>query len=182
MRMPRLTSIFCAIAIALGAVAHAADLHIAAPEVPAALQPPSGQVAFLEAHAKGVQIYECTAKADAPPSFEWKLSGPEATLADAAGKPIGKHYAGPTWAANDGSSVVGEVKARDQGPDSKAVPWLLLSAKETHGSGLLSATRSVQRIHTVGGVAPAQACDAAHVKQVVRSDYSATYYFYRDGR
>ena len=57
------------------------------PEVPAALRPPAGQNAYLEALATGDQIYECSRKADA--SFEWAFKAPEATLADRAGHKIG---------------------------------------------------------------------------------------------
>jgi len=149
------------------------------PEVPEALRAPPGQTAFLVAFATGVQIYECVAKADQPAAFEWRLTGPEAVLADASGKTIGKHFAGPTWEASDGSSVVGEVKARDPGPKASAIPWLLLTAKSTSGNGLLSATKSVQRVDTVGGVASAERCNAAQVKQVTRVAYTARYYFYR---
>ncbi|WP_141290756.1 DUF3455 domain-containing protein, partial [Ideonella azotifigens] len=83
------------------------------PNVPLALQPPAGQVLYLEALATGVQIYDCKAKADG--GAEWVFKAPEATLADRAGRALGKHYAGPTWEALDGSTVVGEVKARDPG-------------------------------------------------------------------
>ncbi|WP_457325152.1 DUF3455 domain-containing protein [Roseateles sp. P5_E11] len=146
------------------------------PQVPAALQPPAGQVLQLEALAQGWQIYECQAKADGS-GTAWVFKAPEATLADRAGRPLGKHYAGPTWEGLDGSTVVGEVKARDPGPDAKAIPWLLLAAKSNGGGGVFSTTKSIQRVATVGGVAPAEACTAAG--QVVRVTYTATYYFYR---
>ena len=167
-----LTSSFCA-------VATAADGGVTPPDVPVALRAPAGQSAFLVALAKGVQIYECVAKAEPPGSYEWKLTGPEAVLADASGKTIGKHFAGPTWEANDGSAVVGEVKARDPGPNASAIPWLLLAAKNTSGNGVLAATKSVQRVDTSGGVAPADPCGAAQLKQVARVAYTAKYYFYR---
>ena len=146
------------------------------PQVPVALQPPAGQVLQLEALAQGWQIYECQAKADGS-GTAWVFKAPEATLADRAGRPLGKHYAGPTWEGLDGSTVVGEVKARDPGPDAKAIPWLLLAAKSNGGSGVFSTMKSIQRVATVGGVAPAEACTAAG--QVVRVTYTATYYFYR---
>jgi hypothetical protein len=38
------------------------------------------------------------------------------------GKRIGGHYAGPTWEANDGSKVVGEVLQRADAPRPGAVP------------------------------------------------------------
>jgi len=50
-----------------------------------------------------------------------------------AGNKIAKLYAGPTWESNDGSKAVGEVKAKVNGPDPNAIPWLLLSAKSTSG-------------------------------------------------
>jgi hypothetical protein len=101
------------------------------PVVPDGLKAPPTQRLALETRASGVQIYECRASKDNPARFEWVFIAPEAELFDSAGKKIGKHYAGPTWESNDGSKVVGEVKARDDGPDSNAIPWLLLSAKST---------------------------------------------------
>jgi len=43
----------------------------------------------------------------------------------------------------------------------------------------LSKTTSVQRVKTVGGIAPAEPCGATNAKQVARVPYTATYYFYR---
>ena len=148
-----------------------------APDVPPALRPPAGQSLYLEALADGVQIYECARKGDS--AYEWSFKAPEASLADRSGRSIGKHYAGPTWESNDGSTVAGEVKAKDPGPDSSAIAWLLLAAKSNTGSGTFSQARSVQRIATTGGVAPAQACSQANLGQVARVPYTATYVFYR---
>jgi len=152
---------------------------VPAPEVPAHLRPPAGQVLFLEALASGVQIYECASKPDQPSSYEWAFRAPEAALADRTGRPLGKHFAGPTWESPDGTSVIGEVKARDPGPDPSSIPWLLLSAKSNAGAGALSKTTSIQRVKTVGGVAPAEPCGTTNAKQVARVPYTATYYFYR---
>jgi hypothetical protein len=149
----------------------------AAPEVPAALRPPADQSLYLEALATGVQIYECSRKPDS--TYEWAFKAPEASLADRSGHSLGKHYAGPTWEANDGSSVAGEVKAKDPGPTPSAIPWLLLTAKANTGPGTLAAARSIQRVATAGGVAPAEPCTEANLKQVARVPYTATYYFYR---
>jgi len=118
-------------------------------------------------------------KADQPSAFEWSFRAPEAALVDLAGRSLGKHYAGPTWESLDGSTVVGEIKSRDPGPDRFAIPWLLLTAKSTAGSGLFSQTRSIQRIQTTGGIAPAEACTSENAKQLARVPYTATYYFYR---
>ena len=147
--------------------------------VPAALQAPAGQEPFLQVHATGVQIYECAAKADAPDVFAWQFRGPEATLADAAGKTVGRHFAGPSWASNDGATVVGQVSASAPAPDKADIPWLLLAVKSHEGQGLLAPTASVQRLDTEGGVAPPTPCGAANAKQVERVGYTATYVFWR---
>jgi hypothetical protein len=151
----------------------------APPDVPPNLRPPADQTAFIEARATGVQIYECSSKPDQPSTFEWTFRAPEAALVDRTGRSIGKHYAGPTWESIDGSTVVGEVKSRDPGPDKLAIPWLLLTAKSTAGTGVFSQTKSIQRIQTAGGNAPSQACTSENAKQVARVPYTATYYFYR---
>jgi hypothetical protein len=148
------------------------------PEVPEALKVPSAQVLSLETQATGVQIYECNASKDDPTRFAWVFKAPEAELFDNAGKKIGRHYAGPTWESNDGSKVVGEVKARDNGPDPDAIPWLLLSAKSTSGSGVFGQTQSIQRVQTAGGKAPAGGCNQAQVGEEARVPYTATYHFF----
>jgi hypothetical protein len=171
------SSLFAATATLVAACATTPS--VTAPEVPAALRPPAGQTVFLEALATGVQIYECAPKSDQPSIFEWAFRAPEATLVDRAAKPLGQHYGGPTWESNDGSKVVGQVKARDPGPNASAIPWLLLNAKSTSGNGVFTSTMTIQRVQTTGGLAPALPCDAGSAKQMARVPYTATYYFYR---
>jgi Protein of unknown function (DUF3455) len=50
---------------------------------------------------------------------------------------------------------------------------------QTMGSGMLVGAKYIQRLNTVGGVAPAAACSAANVgeKQIVK--YQADYAFYK---
>lgn len=148
------------------------------PLVPENLRPPATEVVSLETVATGVQIYECSASKEAPTRFEWTFKAPEADLFDMAGNKIAKHYAGPTWESNDGSKVVGEVKAKDNGPDPNAIPWLLLSAKSTSGTGVFSRVKSIQRVHTGGGKAPTDACSPEQAGKVTRVGYKATYNFY----
>lgn len=148
------------------------------PQVPEALKVPTTQVLSIGTQAAGVQIYECKASKDDPTRFEWVFIAPEAELFDSAGKKIGRHYAGPTWEANDGSKVVGEVRAKDNGPDPNAIPWLLLSAKSNSGSGIFSQTQSIQRINTAGGKAPSEDCNQAQAGKEVRVPYKAKYDFY----
>jgi hypothetical protein len=148
------------------------------PAVPDDLKVPFGQTLLLEARATGVQIYECRASKDDPVRFEWTFKAPEAELFDAAGRKIGRHYAGPTWESNDGSKVVGAVKAQHDAPEPDAIAWLLLTAKSTSGSGVLARTSTIQRVATVGGKAPPSGCGRAEAGQEARVPYRASYYFY----
>jgi hypothetical protein len=143
---------------------------------PAALVP-AGERLVGQVAARGVQIYECRAKKDSP-GTEWAFVAPEADLVDMQGKPAGKHYAGPHWEANDGSKIVGTVKARADATQAGAIPWLLLSAKSVGGEGAFSKVTSVQRIHTVGGAAPSSGCDAAALGKSVRVPYTADYLWF----
>jgi hypothetical protein len=146
--------------------------------IPEALRVPLGQTLAVVARARGVQIYECRKAKDAD-RFEWTFRAPEAELFNDAGDPIGMHYAGPTWEASDGSKIVGEVKAKDAGPDPHAIPWLLLAVKSANGEGLLGGIASIQRVETVGGQAPADGCSRERSGAVARVDYRAKYRFYR---
>jgi len=168
-------ALFAAVVIAAGCTTPV----LAPPDVPVSVRAPVDQEAFLEVLASGVQIYACAAKSNQPTAFEWAFRAPEAALVDRSGRAIGKHYAGPTWESVDGSAVVGDVKARDPGPDPSAIPWLLLTAKSSTGTGVFTQTKSIQRLKTVGGAAPAQPCSAANVGEIARVPYTATYYFYR---
>jgi hypothetical protein len=148
------------------------------PAVPSHLKPPAGQKLAFKADAVGVQIYVCALNKSDPTRFEWEFKAPEAELFDASGKKIGIHYAGPTWESTDGSKVVGEIKARDDGPDAGAIPWLLLGAKSNAGTGVFAATASIQRIHTVGGKTPVDGCTGTQFSKESRVPYKAAYYFY----
>jgi hypothetical protein len=148
------------------------------PTVPQRLKAPSDQTLLLEAHAIGVQIYACSVSKTDAGRFEWVFMAPEADLLDKDGTQIGKHYAGPSWESKDGSKVVGEVQANSDSPDTNAIPWLLLKAKSTSGNGVFSQVRSVQRLATIGGKAPAETCDQTQLGRAARIAYRATYYFY----
>jgi hypothetical protein len=145
--------------------------------VPEALKAPADQEVGFELQATGVQIYACRANKNDPTKFEWAFQAPEADLFDATGKLVGRHYGGPTWEGADGSKVVGEVKAKDASFSTGSIPWLLLSAKDYSGVGLFSGVKSIQRLNTTGGAAPATA-SAAQAGQEARVPYTATYVFY----
>jgi hypothetical protein len=153
--------------LALGASARADRT----PTVPSVIEVPEGNKVECHAYAIGVQIYVWNGSS-------WVFQAPEAVLyASAEGEgEVATHYAGPTWESNSGSKVVG-MRLAGVTVDASAIPWLLLKAKTTEGPGIFERTTYVQRINTVGGIAPSTAGDS--VGQVARVPYTAEYYFYR---
>ena len=150
-------------------------LSAAAQQVPAQLQPPANEKPLFKVHAMGDQVYTC--KGDAT-QFTWTLKAPDAQLFDKSGKPFGKHFAGPSWEANDGSRVTGKAVANVPSPDADSIPWLLVNVVSHEGTGVLSRATSIQRLNTKGGKAPASGCDSVRAGQEVRVPYSADYLFY----
>jgi Protein of unknown function (DUF3455) len=157
------------------AVADALSLSLGAQEIPTPIQAPAEEHLLLQVHAKGDQIYGCKGEGG---QFAWTLQGPDAKLFDKRGKPFGKHFAGPTWEANDGSRITGRSIANTPSPDANSIAWLLLKIVSHSGKGVLERVTSVQRINTNGGKAPAFGCDTSHEGQQVRVPYSADYLFY----
>jgi hypothetical protein len=146
-----------------------------AQQVPEALQPPANEQQVLQLHAKGDQVYSC--KVDGPQPG-WTLKAPDAQLFDKDGKVFGKHFAGPSWQASDGSRVAGKAAANAPSPEADSIPWLLVKVVSREGEGVLARVTSVQRINTKGGKAPASGCDAEHAGQEMRVAYSADYVFF----
>ena len=142
------------------------------PDVPAAIQVPDGNKVNFHAYAVGVQIYTWNGSA-------WVFKAPDAILYANAGHDgqVGTHYAGPTWESNNGSKVVG-VRVAGATPDATAIPWLLLFAKTSEGPGVFGDVSYIQRVNTVGGLAPSTPGSA--VGEEARVPYTAEYFFYRD--
>jgi hypothetical protein len=145
-------------------------------KVPAELDPGANQSLAMIVPARGVQIYECRARKDG--GHEWAFVAPDAVLLDRSGRTIGLHGAGPFWQANDGSRVVGTLKARAGAPAADAVPWLLLTTKSAGADGAFSKVTSIQRVNTAGGVAPATGCSRDTSGATARVPYTADYYFF----
>jgi len=164
-----------AFAAALAVVSLALSFSLPAQQAPQPLQPPATEQLLLQVHAKGDQIYTC--KGDAA-QFAWTLDGPDAQLFDKDGKSFGKHFAGPSWEAQDGSRVTGKAVAHAPSPDADSIPWLLVNIVGHEGAGVLSRATTIQRLNTKGGKAPATGCDASHGGREVRVAYSADYLFY----
>lgn len=96
-----------------------------------------------------------------------------------AGKPIVRHYAGPTWESLEDGSQVAASKLEAFTEDSSAIPALLLKASSHHGAGRMAEVSFIQRLETTGGLAPRAGCDAEHAGAESRVPYTASYYFYR---
>lgn len=147
-------------------------------QVPDKLKPGANESLAMIAHAKGVQIYECRASKDQAGNYEWAFVAPEADLFDAGGNRIGQHYAGPRWRSTDGSRILGAVKEHADAPAADTIPWLLLTTKSDGPEGSLSKVTSIQRVNTVGGVAPKAGCSQAATGTSARIHYTADYYFF----
>ena len=132
--------------------------------------PPGNKVSF-HVYARGVQIYKWN-------GASWSFVAPMATLYANANYhgPVGTHYAGPTWESNSGSKVVAS-RVADCSPDPTAIPWLRLQAVSTEGPGIFGCVSDIQRVNTMGGLAPTAPGSA--IGETVEVPYTAEYYFYR---
>jgi Protein of unknown function (DUF3455) len=151
------------------------------PETPTAITVPDGQNLAHVFRAQGFQVYQCTA--DASGALAWGFRAPRADLFDAENHLVVKHFggieanlpAGAYWqSVKDGSRVHGGNTVSAPSPD--AVPLLRLEALDTAGTGILSRVSFIQRLATVGGVAPTGACSPVDAQLPV--PYTADYYFY----
>jgi uncharacterized protein DUF3455 len=143
--------------------------------VPAALKPAPDQRLWQNFTGVGFQIYQCAAGGS---GAAWVFQAPQADLLNEGGEVVGSHYAGPTWQALDGSTVVGRKIAAAPSPDPNAIPWLLLIAVSHDGDGRFTDVTTIQRLNTSGGKAPTTGCDPAHIGDVARVPYEAGYFFY----
>ena len=139
------------------------------------LQAPAGSTVTFHVYATGVQIYQWN-------GTSWSFVAPEAVLFGDAGHDavVGIHFGtptGPAWQSLSGSKVVGNgLTAKRCTPDPTAIPWLGLDALSTEGPGIFDQVTFLQRLNTVGGIAPAAPGGSAG--EMVRVPYTAEYVFY----
>ena len=158
----------------------AGSAWLMAPVVPDSISPRVGLQVKRHYHAIGHQIYGCLANPGADAQalpFVWIFKAPDALLYDENFIPAGLHGAGPRWTSSDESSVTAQELGRADAPRAGAIPWLLLDALSTNGTGAFSDVTAVERVNTAGGAAPASGCDATIADTQVRVSYSADYYF-----
>lgn len=149
-----------------------------APNVPPAVAAPDGHRPSMTLKGVGQLTYECRAKAGADGAFEWVFVAPDATLQETSGKVVGKYYGGPTWEHNEGSKITGKQLAVAPGTPG-AIPLQLVQAAPAMGSGPFNGVTYIQRVNTMGGVAPKATCDASTAGNRQTVGYSADYVFYK---
>ena len=155
--------------------ASAADRFLGgAATVPANLVPPPGNTLTSVFKAKGVQVYGCT-------DTKWTLIEPAASLTGITLNPVkvasALHFRGPSWQSPEDGSLVegtGPVSAPSVTPNS--IPQLLVTAKASRGPGVFGDVTFIQRLSTVGGVAPSTACTTGATTSV---SYQAVYRFFK---
>ena len=169
------------------------------PPVPANIQVPAGNKAFLVGHAVGTQNYVCLPSGA---GVAFTLFTPQATLFKDNDKQITTHFFSPnpfengtiraTWQdSRDTSTVWGQVKPDNSSSDPNfvapgAIAWLLVTVVGAqdgpNGGDTLTATTYIQRLNTSGGVAPSTGCaSATDVGNQAFVPYTADYFFYRSG-
>ena len=185
-----------AFVVALPQVGHAQT--VTPPPVPGTLNPLEGNEAFLVAHAFGTQDYVCAASGS---GFAFVLTTPEAVLFDNPGRRVINHFFSPnpveggtvraTWQSTRNSSAfwgkLDHAATFDSDPDfvaKDAIAWLLLSrAGVLEGSGTgddLATATFVQRVNTVGGLAPSTGCSSpGDLHKTAFVPYEADYVFFR---
>lgn len=192
----------CSLALltALGAVtAHAQTADEAAraakltpPSVPGDLEVEEGNEVFLIGHGVGTQNYVC---APSGSGVAFTLFTPQATLFDDNGKQLTTHFFSvnpfenivrATWQHSQDTSRIWAKVLKPVTVTRTAIDWLLLQVKDvgalagpTGGSKLVKTT-FIQRVNTVGGLAPETGCaSAADLGNKAFVPYTADYVFYK---
>jgi Protein of unknown function (DUF3455) len=169
--------------------------RVTPPPVPATIEVPAGNKAFLEGHAVGTQDYICL---PSDTGFAWTFFGPQATLFNDDDKQITTHFLSPnpdesgmpraTWQhSRDTSAVWAKVRTSSSDPDfvaPGAIPWLLLEVVGDQdgptGGHKLTPTTFIHRLNTSGGIAPSIGCTLpTEVGTKALVPYTADYFFYK---
>lgn len=151
---------------------------MSAPDVPQAVAVPAGHRPAMMLKGVGLLTYECRAKADSAGAHEWVFAGPDARLVDENDRTVGRYYGGPTWEHNAGSKITGKQLAVSPGP-SGAIPLQLVQTTPATGTGPFNGVTYIQRVNTIGGVAPKTTCDMSSMGSKQTVNYSADYVFYK---
>ena len=145
--------------------------------VPDKLKPGANESLAMIVPAKGVQIYECRAR---------RIKSEDTNGRSWLPKPISSTRAGTgsadTMPAHTGNRPMAARSGYGEGTRRRAsgrrYAWLLLAATSVGSEGSFSKVTSIQRVSTVGGVAPKAGCSQAAAGTPARIDYTADYYFF----
>src|SRR6187402_3464705 len=177
----RILSCASATALALACtVALGAD-KVTAPDVPFDIQVPEGNIAFLKGHGVGTQNYACSPSGA---GFAWILFTPEATLFSDAGKQVTTHFNSPNPDPLDRNTDP-RVVAVAGAPQADSIAWVKLEVVGRQdgatGGDTLTPTTFIQRVNTVGGLAPFDGCSQlSDVGKKAFIPYEADYFFFLD--
>ncbi len=185
------------------ALPHAAFAQtVTVPPVPANIEVPEGNQAFLVGHAFGSQNYVCAPDASLG-RVAWALFTPEATLFGEQFEQLITHFNSPnlnpippeerftvraTWQdSRDTSRVWAKATASSLDPAfvaAGAIPWVRLevvgNAAGPTGGNFLGATTFIHRLNTEGGAAPSTGCDNPQdLGRKAFVPYTANYFFYK---
>ena len=135
----------------------------------------TGVAVLQESVIFGSQIYACTQQSDG--SFAFTQHDVEARLGGGIHHTFVQPDAGPPqWQAPDGTAVTGKTVTRNDNGEGNIAELNLDATQIGKSTGLLGDVVEVLRLNTVGGVAPAGACDP-QATPIVNVPYQADYVF-----
>ena len=173
---------------------------ITPPPVPDGLEVEAGNEPFLLGRGVGTQNYVCSpcdpTKLNCPLGVAFTLFTPQATLFNDQEEQLITHFSSPnpvengiirvTWQDSRDTSTVWASLVKAVTVRADSIPWVLLNVKDTGtqagptGGDRLTKTTFIQRLNTIGGLAPADGClssmDLGHQAFV---HYTADYFFYK---
>ena len=177
------------------AAPHAAHAQVPTPPpVPDNLRVlPPNQV-FLVGRGVGTQNYECQPSPTIG-QVAWTLFTPQATLFNDQSEQLITHFFSPnpeevenpvrvTWEDSRNTSTVWAKLVASASVTPGAIAWLKLQVVGTRvgptGGDTFSGTTFIQRLNTVGGLAPSTGCDLpTDIGNKAFIPYRADYFFYR---
>ena len=184
------TALGMALTIAQPYAAHAQT--VTPPSVPANIQVPAGNHAFLIGHGVGTQNYVC-APAKSLGQVDWALFTPQATLFNDDAGQLTTHFFSPnpaegrivraTWQDSQDTSTVWAKANAQAVVNPNAITWVLLEVVGRQvgptGGATLFGTTFIQRVNTFGGLAPSTGCDTpTDLGAKAFIPYTADYVFY----
>jgi len=172
-----------------------AEPAVTPPPVPPGLEVDLPNQAFLVGHAVGTQNYVCQPS----PSIgqvAWTLFTPEATLFSDQREQLITHFNSPnpdeggtivraTWQDSQDTSTVWAKAVASASVTPGAIAWVKLQVVGARGGptggDTLSGTTFIQRLNTVGGLAPSTGCDLpTDIGHRAFMPYRADYFFYKE--